>query len=466
MRYIVAFALVAGTQTAAADKVDDYIRKEMARQHIPGLSLAIVRDGKIVKSAGYGIADLDNDVKVRPETVFEVASITKQFTASLIMMLVQDGKFKLDDKVISILKDAPDKWKDITVRHLLNHTASLPALGKGFPGISKLRDATTDEMYAAVKSDEFTGTPGHVHAYSDVGYFLLGMIIEKATGQRFQKVLEDRILRPLKMDASRMQDFLRTYKGLAKGYTLYKGPEVGGVPTLVNIRRVSQRGLTSHYGLFSTVLDLAKWDAALHTETLLSATSKSQMWAATQLTGGAVYDYGFGWYLGNRGGHRYTFHGGITGTGILRFPDLKLSVIVLTNLGWWADGTSEGASPEKIVKNLATLVEPRLNDSVLADPAPATTTRARTAFEALAKGNILKESFTSEGVETMNKYMADTLAAIKPLGEVRKFDLVEVTRKGAARETRLYRVTGTKATEMFAFEIDPSGLIMDVYPQG
>ena len=466
MRIAIALLLLCVTQLAAADKVDDYVRKEMAKQRIPGLTLAIVRDGKIVKSAGYGLADLDNDVKVKPETVFETASITKQFTATLVMMLAQEGKLRVDDKINAYLPNPPDKWKDITIRHLLNHTSGFPTMQNGFKGISRMRTSTTEEMYADVKSSEVVGTPGEKHAYSDVGYFLLGMIIEKVTGKKYSEALSDRILKPLQMDSSRVQDHLLPYKNLAKGYTLYTGPEVKGVPTLVNIRRIADRGLTSHYGLYSTVLDLAKWDAALYTDRLINESSKSQMWSFTKFADGSTWNYGFGWYVGERAGQRYTFHGGITGTGIIRFPGLKLSVIVLTNLGWWGDGTGQGASPEKIVKELAALVDPRLYLNAMPDPAPATSAKARIVFEALAKGNVIKESFTKEGAEIMAKYMADSLAAIKPLGDIRKFELLEITQKGREAEIRLYRVTGSKATGQFAFDFDPSGLIMDVYPQG
>jgi len=118
---------VAPAPAAHADAIDDYIKTEMERRHIPGLALAVARNGKIIKVRGYGVANLEHDVPVTPDTVFELASVTKQFTATAIMLLVEEGKVQLDDQVAWHLPRAPETWKAITVRHLLTHTS--PAAG-------------------------------------------------------------------------------------------------------------------------------------------------------------------------------------------------------------------------------------------------------------------------------------------------------------------------------------------------
>jgi CubicO group peptidase (beta-lactamase class C family) len=465
MRVALALSLLLGAQIAAADKVDDYIRKEIARQRIPGLALGVVRDGKLVKSAGYGFADLDNDVKVTPDTVFEVASITKQFTATLIMMLVEEGKVRLDDKINAHLPNPPDKWKDITVRQLLNHTGGLAPLGNDFRSMVRLLDVPTEAMYAAAKDDALTGAPGEAFSYSDVGYFLLGMIIEKATGKKYAEALSQRILSPLGMKSSRMLDQLLPYKKLAKGYTLYRGPEVGGMPTVVNIRRVSQRGLTSHYGLFSTVGDLAKWDAALYRESPVTQASLRLMWSPTVLNDGTKIPYGFGWNIASRLGYEYVYHSGITGTMILRVPELKLSVVVLTNLGKWSSGNSTGADALMIAREVAGMVEPKFRLKPLPDADPVFTARARTAFEALAEGRTPKEVFSDEGIRILTKYMAEATASTQPLGQVRKVELLERTQDGKV-QLCLYRFTCAGGVQTFTVVFDAEGKIEDFFVDG
>jgi CubicO group peptidase (beta-lactamase class C family) len=293
LRVIGVALLVFAASRVAPDAVDDYVRAQMTSQRIPGLALGIARNGRLVKAEGYGIADLDHDVPVTVDTVFEVASITKQFTASLIMTLVEQGRLRLDDKVTAYLTDPPDAWRDITIYHLLTHTAGLAPLGDDFKSMVWTSTVKTPALYAAAKADAMGSAPGAKFSYSDVGYFLLGMVIEKVTGQRYKDVLSERILTPLGMTSSRMLDQLHTMKHLARGYTLYTNPATS-VQETVNIRRVQDVELPSHYGLFSTVLDLARWDAALYSDRPLKPASLQQMWTSGKLSDGSLTGYGFG----------------------------------------------------------------------------------------------------------------------------------------------------------------------------
>src|SRR5213592_2563253 len=129
--------LLVAAPPARADAIDDYIKVEMERRHIPGLALAVARNGKIVKVRGYGIANLEHDVPVTPDTVFELASVTKQFTATAIMLLVEEGKLGIDDAIGAYLPSPPQKWTGITVRHLLTHTAGLASLETGFAALAR-----------------------------------------------------------------------------------------------------------------------------------------------------------------------------------------------------------------------------------------------------------------------------------------------------------------------------------------
>jgi D-alanyl-D-alanine carboxypeptidase len=181
-------------------------------------------------------------------------------------------------------------------------------------------------MFEAAMKDPISFEPGERWQYSDVGYFLLGMILEKLSGQRYREFMTERFFQPLGMTASSVLDQWAIIKNRASGYTLRSGQ-------LVHIRRIVQVELPSHYGIFSTVKDLVKWEAALVGGKVVSSSSLDQMWMPAKLNDGTSFPYGFGWRVSKINGHRMISHGGITGTEYSRFPDDGLTVIVLTNLG-------------------------------------------------------------------------------------------------------------------------------------
>jgi CubicO group peptidase (beta-lactamase class C family) len=323
--------LLAAGAHAQPDAVDQYMDAELAKRSIPGAALAVIRGGQIVKMRGYGMANVELGVAVTPDSVFELASVTKQFTATAIMLLVEEGKVRLEDPINTFLPGAPEKWKGITVRHLLTHTGGLPNLADGFKSLGAggwRLYYTTEEMFRSAALDPVSFAPGERYQYSDVGYFLLGMIVEMAGGQRYQQFVEQRFFKPLGMTATSVLDQLAIVKNRAAGYTLYEG-------RLVHIRRHVQFGLASHYGILSSVRDLAKWDAALASGKVVKPSSLEQMWTPVKLNDGSTYPYGLGWIVDERRGHRLISHGGITGTEYSRYPDDGVVVIVLTNLGAW-----------------------------------------------------------------------------------------------------------------------------------
>ena len=312
------------------EAVDAYIGAEMPKRRIPGLALAVVRDGAVVKMQGYGLANLEHDVPVTPDTVFELASVTKQFTATAIMLLVEEGKVGLDDPIGDYIIGSPAKWQKVTVRHLLTHTGGFQPLATGFAALAVAgggrANISTTLMFDAAIKDSMSFEPGTAWQYSDVGYFLLGMIVEKASGRRYHEFLAERFFRPLGMTSSTVLDQWTIVKNRAAGYTLRNGE-------LVNIRRASYVELPSHHGVMSTVKDLAMWEAALAGGRVIKPASLGQMWTPVTLNSGLDRPYGFGWEIQEHRGHRTITHAGITGTEYTRFPDDRLTVIVLTNLG-------------------------------------------------------------------------------------------------------------------------------------
>jgi CubicO group peptidase (beta-lactamase class C family) len=314
------------------DTLDAYIEGEMEERRIPGLALAIARRGDILTERAYGLAGVQNDVPVTTDTRFALASLTKQFTAAGVMMLVEEGRIDLDASILRYLpEDAPERWQPITPRHLLTHTSGLPPIGEGFSGSESSYDqiwVSTEESWAAARADTLYTRPGTEWAYSDVGFFLLGMMTQHVSGPPWRAFMRGRILDPLEMSDTFVIDQIGIHRNLAQGYTLRDG-------ALANLHRPWQYELPSHFGLFSTVGDLAKWDAALYTDRLLSEESRRTMWTPVRLNDGSTHPYGFGWEVieEGAGGYEMLRHTGITGTEIVRVPGATLTVIVLTNLG-------------------------------------------------------------------------------------------------------------------------------------
>ncbi len=333
-------ATIAAQSTAA---IDSHITREMRERRIPGVSYAVVNDGKIVLRKAYGFGNLETEMPLTVSSVFELASVTKQFTAAAIMLLVEDGKVKLDDPINNYFDQPPAIWQGITVRQLLTHTAGLQAGGVVNHQGSPLLYISTKQAYEMISARPLFLQPGTHGFYADAGYFLLGMIIEKASGMPYRAFLQRRIFDPLQMTQSSVLDKRRILKGRVATYEFSSAqPRLPGMDpapadSLVNWRRDWQYELPSFFGIFSTLDDLAKWSTSLHRRTLLKQESLEQMWTPAKLTSGGhamvIGDlYGLGFLINDVRGHRFAGHGGASGTFILHFLDAPISVIVLSNL--------------------------------------------------------------------------------------------------------------------------------------
>src|SRR5690242_11726102 len=163
-------------QDGVATKIDDYIQAEMKAQQIPGVSVAVMKNGEIVLAKGYGLANIEHQVPVKPETIFQSGSMGKQFTATAVMMLVEEGKLSLDDKITKFFPDAPEAWRNITIRHLLTHTSGMGDYPDDF---DLRRDYTEDELVQRIKSVPLAFQPGEKWSYSNLAYVTLGVLIHK-----------------------------------------------------------------------------------------------------------------------------------------------------------------------------------------------------------------------------------------------------------------------------------------------
>ena len=326
-RIAAALLLCSSTVLAQADKVDDYIRAEMAKSRIPGLALAVVRNGEVVKAKGYGFANLEHQVATTPATIFQSGSVGKQFTATLVMMLAEEGRLSLDDRIGKFLPGSPETWDPITVRHLLTHTAGIS--NKLYDQIDMRRDYTEAELLPLIAALPLDFPPGDRWNYSNPGYVLLGMIIRSVSGKFYGDLLQERVFGPLGMTTARVISEADIIPNRADGYQLVKGElkHQDWVSPMLNT--------TADGALYLTVLDLAKWDAALYGERLLKQASLGRMWTPVRLNNGTTTDYGFGWRITQVNGHRLIEHGGSWQgfkAQISRYTDDKLTVIVLANL--------------------------------------------------------------------------------------------------------------------------------------
>jgi len=324
-----------------SDAVAQYVNAEMARQHIPGLALLVARDDEIVRAQGFGFANVELQVPVKPETLFQSGSVGKQFTATAIMMLVEQGEIGLDDSITKYFPEAPPAWKPVTIRHLLTHTGGFTDYPKDF---NFRKDYSEADLLKIVTGIPLAFPPGTKWSYSNLGYLTLGVLIHRVTGTFYGDLLQARIFRPLGMQTTRIMSQADIIPNRASGYRLVKGE-------LKNQEWVSPTlNTTADGSLYFSILDLAQWDAALYTDKLLKHSSLEQMWTVARLNNGQPNSghYGFGWEITSSHGHRLIDHEGAWQgfkSQISRYVDDKLTVVVLANLA--------EADPGKIAEHVA-----------------------------------------------------------------------------------------------------------------
>lgn len=344
------------TSAVQADNVDDYIKREMERQHVPGVSVLVIKDGKVIKSQGYGLANVELNVPARPDTVYKIGSVSKQFIAAGILLLVQDGKISLDDNISKFLEGTPETWKSITVRHLLTHTSGIIREAPGFDPLKIQKDA---DVIKTAYSLPLRFAPGEKYEYCNVGYFSLAEIISKVSGKPWPDFLHERVFVPLGMNATRTTNMTEMVPNRANGYVWREG----------KLQNASiYFALRPSGSLLSTVLDLAKWDEALDSGKILKPSTLEQAWTPVKLNNGSTHPYGFGWELAPIAGHKRVTHGGsLSGfrAYMTRFVDDKLTVVVLTNAdnsnpGGIATGVANFYIPGLIPNRKVARVDPRV----------------------------------------------------------------------------------------------------------
>ncbi len=354
---VILMILTVFTLQLRADTIDDYIAEQMREKNIPGLTLGIIKDGQIVKVKAYGLASIELDVPASTETVYQLASTTKSFTICAIYKLYEEGKLDLNASIAEYLPELPEAWAGVTVQHCISHTSGLPPIFENSWTLPE--EETIDELLKTVFKKEMAGRPGEKIAYNQTGYVLLGMIIEKATGMRFEDYLQSAFFKPLGMTSTRFGDYREVIKRRASMYTRIEsfGKE--------NIK-ISEDEIFTTYGnaylykpylhpcagLNSTVGDLIKWNLALDSDVLLTQESKDRMWhlELTEKNSLKLSDkmsMSGGWFVYDHPQYSGIGISGGTSNGYWRFPDEGLAIILLTNC--------QAGDPNGIILGLAEL---------------------------------------------------------------------------------------------------------------
>jgi D-alanyl-D-alanine carboxypeptidase len=319
---LIGVLLAFAARAASADAIDDFVRGQMQAFALPGVSLAIVQDGKVVRAQAYGVADVAKATPATPDTVFQIASVSKQFIAAGILLLAQDGRLTVDDPVGRHLEGTPPSWQPITIRHLLTHTSGIVRESPAFDWMKPKPDA---DVVRAAYPLPLRFAPGTKWEYCNVGYFALAEIITRVSGTPWTRFLQDRVFTPVGMAATAPTNVTPAPARLALGY----GGKDNGTPARAWV------ALRPSGAFLSTVGDLAKWDARLYGETPLTEASKRQMWTAVRLNDGGTHGYGFGLHVDTLAdGRRVAWHtGGLPGFASYfgRFLDDRVTVILLTN---------------------------------------------------------------------------------------------------------------------------------------
>lgn len=305
-----------------ATQADQYVQGFVASNRFQG-SVLLARDGKPLFRKSYGLANAEWEIHNTPDTRFRLGSITKQFTAALILQLVEQGKLKLDDSIRVYYPEGPQTWQPVTIHHLLSHQSGIPSYTAipGFFATMSATPRTPAEIIQLTRDKPLEFPPGTQYKYDNTGYILLGYVIEKITGQTYQNQLQRAILDPLGLKETGYDSYIAIIPHRAEGYQNRDG-KLSHAPYL---------DMTLPYAagsLYSTVDDLSKWDQALYGNQVLSEASKQKMWTPNR------NNYGYGWIITKRFDATVMEHGGgINGfnTTIIRMPGKNLLSVVLAN---------------------------------------------------------------------------------------------------------------------------------------
>ncbi len=345
-RILLAFCLfiIAVSQLhAQVEQIDSFIKQQMKEQGMVGLSIGIIKNGKLLMAKGYGFANLEYNLPATENTMYKLASVSKHMIATGIMLLVQEGKLKLTDSITKFFKDAPPTWNKVTVRHLLNHTSGLQRESPAFRNMVIQPDSV---LIRAAYSTNFVFPTGTSWQYCNLGYFMLADIIRQTSGESFPDFMKEKVFRRNGLQNTQTTSLSAIIPNRAGGYVRVTRDSVVNAENNVALRPSG--------AFLSNISDMLKWEMLMQNNKFLPEKAWQQMWTDTEKNGetnkdGTPVYYGYGWTISKLGNRQLVSHGGsLQGfrTVYYRFPSEKTAIIILTNsepvnTGRIADGVSE-----------------------------------------------------------------------------------------------------------------------------
>lgn len=444
--------LIAFSTSAFADKIDDYVTARMAERHVPGAAVAVIQKGRVVKIKGYGLASVEFDVPVTVDTVFEIGSVSKQMTAAAIMLLVEDGKVRLDEKISAYLPNTPESWKDVTVRHLLTHTSGIKSYSS-LDGFELFRRLTVSQFITKLAPHPLEYTPGERNIYSNSGFNLLALIVESRSGMKYIDFMKKRIFQPLGMNKTTDRDPQFIVKKRANGYEWERDHLAG--------RDGSLTDLTGAGSIVSTIGDMAKWARAVNGNSFLKPSSKTEWWKKFVFNNGKESPYGFGWRIGETRGHKTVGHTGQTsgfGAAHFRYPDSDTVVVVLTNIGEIGVG---GAIATGVAKLLIPTMSLRAMKPVAAQE-PGIGEKVSLALKARLANRPDPSLMTAAHIRSISTTRAkESNERIASFGQIKKLDLVGVD-KTDGRTVYLYKADTGRRLFLWRVVLDAEGKVSEM----
>ena len=461
---ITAFAMIllgAAPVWGQEERADAFLRDQAVRQHIPGLSVAVVQTGAVVFARSYGLANIENSVPATADTVYLLGSVTKTFAATAIMLLAEEGRIELDDPFVNYMKDLslPKQVEQITVRQLLSHTSGIT----DFTDIpDSIQFARKDRMPRDVVHDALAlpllFKPGEQFRYSNSNYILLGMIIERIVGKRFSAFLEHRIFQPLHMTSTMMQNLRAIVPKRASGYNWIDGK-------WLNADYVSPANLYAAGGAISTILDLVKWDEALFSGKLVKPATLSKMLSAALLANGERTHYGLGLELLNDRGHPLAGHAGEAfgfNATLYHYLDDHLTVIVLANQG---DAPTEFLAKSAAAIYLGLPEISYRNRNPIPDPEPRFAAILKRVIQSAAKGMVEESLFTVSARGELAPLIARAgPELLAPKGKLNAIELLERAQEGQAL-VLVFRARFANDNLIWTMRVAKDGNIAGLEPQ-
>lgn len=326
-RFLVASILFAGCSMNLEKQIDD-IFSSYNKPDLPGAAVMIIKNGEIIFEKGYGLANIESGTTIDRFTNFRLASVTKQFTAMSVLILIERGKLNYNTTLTEIFPGFPEYGGNINIRQLLQHTSGLVDYEDMIDDTVTVQLKDDDVLNLMMQTDSIYFQPGSQFRYSNTGYALLCLIVERISGKPFRDFLYENIFNPLEMEYTVAYDKgINEVKNRAYGYTISD-----------NGIELTDQSVTSAVlgdgGIYSSLNDLYKWDQALYTNKIISEKYRDESWTPGVTSAGDEFSYGYGWHLESRYNTNVVYHTGSTRgfrNIIYRIPEKRFSIIILTN---------------------------------------------------------------------------------------------------------------------------------------